>query len=515
MTERPLNFLHIISDQHLAECAGYEGHPQALTPHFDRLAETGVRFRHAYTQNPICTPSRVSILSGQYCHQHGYYGLSGPTPANLPSFLSHLREHGYRTAAIGKLHLPNDPVDWVLTHCDYWADAYGAPSRHFGGNPSEPPSAYFAYLRAKGLSHLEDSMSLDDSGINHNEARPSELTFADSVEGWALKEARHFIDTGIGGADKPWCVQVSLPRPHQCYTPDQRFWDLYSEDLDLPRTYHSDLSHRPPHFRSFAEQNRVKQFGTVFEPSDPISAARRIWRGYLACISQVDHAVGLLVEFLAESGQLDRTVIVYHADHGAYTGHFGLPEKAPGICSEKVCRVPMLWHVPGIAQAGSEVTELVENIDVAATFVSLAGVPAMPTQHGQDLTPLLRGERTTLRDIAVTEHPLSKSVRWGPWRLVHYQPEMFPDEPDVGELYHIERDPDETQNLYHTAEHKSIVDTGRRLLLEWLIRTSLVRTVHPPIKGSSGAGLDGTGPAETPAGKRVEPLLRHGQVNYL
>lgn len=117
-----MNVLLLIADQHLATCVGAEGHPQAITPNLDRLASEGVRFRHAYTANPICTPARVSMLSAQYCHNHGYYGLSGPAPDRLPSYLSHFREHGYRTAAIGVVHTPNVPRNWLEHHVDAFLD---------------------------------------------------------------------------------------------------------------------------------------------------------------------------------------------------------------------------------------------------------------------------------------------------------------------------------------------------------------------------------------------------------
>src|SRR5207247_1177119 len=112
--KRRLNVLYVISDQHQAACMGHEGHPQAITPNMDRLAAQGVRFPSAYTQNPICTPSRMSIFSGQYCHNHGYYGLNGPPPPfDLPSFLSPFRQPGYRTPAIGTVHTPDDPRTWL------------------------------------------------------------------------------------------------------------------------------------------------------------------------------------------------------------------------------------------------------------------------------------------------------------------------------------------------------------------------------------------------------------------
>ncbi|MBI1336612.1 MAG: sulfatase-like hydrolase/transferase [Phycisphaera sp.] len=474
----PLNILEVISDQHQAACTGYEGHPQAITPNMDRLAAMGTRFRYAYTQNPICTPSRVSILSGQYCHNHGYFGLSGPRPHSLPSFLSHFRGQGYRTAGIGKLHTPNDPEDWLRDHCDLYAECYSYGERSSSG---EAQSLYYDFLLAHGRSHLDDdSVALPEfRGAQQHDARPSILPLELSVEGWCVSTAKRFIDESHAAA-KPFCMQVSLPRPHQCYTPDRRFWEMYGENLDLPATFENDCAHRPPHFRAMVERARTKGKGLI-EPTDWLSTSRRVWRGYLACITQVDWALGELINHVEQLGLLGNTVIIYHADHGAYSGTFGVPEKAPGICSEAVCRVPYLWYVPGMTQARAQSTQLVENIDLAPTITSLCGLPAMDTTDGHDLTPLLRGGDQTLRGVAVTEHPWSKSIRWDRWRLVHYQPAMFPGgkDRDTGELYDIEADPWETRNLYHDPAHRATVEEGRRLLLEWLIDTTRQVTYWP------------------------------------
>lgn len=96
MTAPRPNVLFILSDQHNAKVLGHKGHPVVRTPHLDRMAAEGVRFDTAICQNPICTPSRMSFLSGQYCHNHGYYGLSGPNPNGLPSILGHFRQAGHR-----------------------------------------------------------------------------------------------------------------------------------------------------------------------------------------------------------------------------------------------------------------------------------------------------------------------------------------------------------------------------------------------------------------------------------
>lgn len=477
---------------------GCAGHVDALTPNMDRLAARGMRFTNAYTQNPICTPSRVSILSGQYCHNHGYYGLSGPAPKNLPSFLGRLRGAGYRTAAIGKLHLPNDPHDWIYSDVELMGEYLG--QSHF--------NAYFQWARAEGFFDEIDYIRIPElPGAQQHEARASKLSFKQSVEGFTVAEATRFMDAC---RDQPWAMQVSFFRPHQCYTPAKQFWDMYEGELDLPVDLYADPSHRPPHFQAMVESYR-KGVGK-FEPSDFESWARRVWRGYLASITHCDHALGVLLDHLEATGQLDRTVVVYHTDHGAYTGTFGVPEKAPGICSDLICRIPMIWSVPGITRSGSVCDQLVENVDLAPTFCSLTGTGDMPTADGIDITPLLAGDNGPVREIAVTENVWSKSVRWGDYRFVHYPREMF--DSDVGEIYDLANDPYERVNLYHDAAHRPRVEEFRRLLLEWLIRTTRTRTIHFPrrkddpktMHATDGSMLSKFGPREA---------IRRGSPNYV
>jgi arylsulfatase len=505
---RRLNVVYVIADQHQAACTGYEGHPQAITPNMNRLAASGIRFARTYTQNPICTPSRTSILSGQYCHNHGYYGLNGPAPPyNLPSFFSHFRHQGYRTAAFGKIHTPDDPRNWLADHCDELGDCY----RYFTHKPrpaneSRLSNEYADYLRNLGLLEREDSVGLPEfPGANLEDARPSNLPYEHSVEGWSVKKAIRFIDSC---GDKPYCVQVSLPRPHTWCTPDRRFWDLYPEDLALPRTLHNDPSHRPPHFQAMVKYLKNKDW--LIEPKTFEAGCRRIWHGYMGCITQVDFALGQVMDYLEKTGRADNTILIYGADHGAYEGTYGAPEKVPGICSEAVCRVPSIWRVPGITPAGHVCNQLVENIDIAPTITGLCGLPPMETTDGHDLTPLLKGDDRPLREVAVTEGPWSKALRWGPWRFVHYQREMFRE--DVGELYNLESDPDETLNLYHDAAHQATVQECRRLVLEWLIRTTSLVTAWPPPEGREFAETAADGKETNKLGPADR--VRRGLLNY-
>jgi len=132
------NVLFILSDQHNAKVLGHRGHPDVKTPNLDRLAAEGVRFDNAITQNPICTPSRVSYLSGQYCHNHGYYGLSGPNPNGLPTVLGHFRRTGYRTGAMGKIH--NPPGHGAAADAGRHRGPGGDPLRPFRQRGRQDPS---------------------------------------------------------------------------------------------------------------------------------------------------------------------------------------------------------------------------------------------------------------------------------------------------------------------------------------------------------------------------------------
>jgi arylsulfatase len=504
--QKPWNVLYVMSDQHQAACMGVEGHPQAITPNMDGLAQRGVRFMRCYTQHPICTPSRTSIFSGQYCHNHGYYGLSGPPPAvDLPSVFQHFRRHGYRTSLVGKVHTPDEPTNWLATHCDRIGDVCS-----YHGENRGLSAEYHAYLEALGLLEKEDSNRLPEfPGTQQHEGRPSNLPYRHTVEGWTVSETIRFIDES---GDRPFFAVASLPRPHECYTPDRRFWDMYPDDLALPPTIHNTAAHRPPHFQIMVEG--LKKHEWLIEPKTFDAGSRRVWHAYLACITQVDYALGELLNHLQRTGRDENTIVVYGSDHGAYSGTFGVPEKAPGICSEAVCRVPQIWYVPGLTEKGLVSHQLVENIDITPTLVSLCNLPLMETTDGHDLSPLLKGDGEPVREVAVTENVWSKALRWGPWRFVFYPRALFGA--DVGELYDLENDPNETKNLYHDAAAQGTVSECRRLLLEWLILSTRYVTALP-----GPAGLPPLSTARLAQDYKetnlvgIEDRVRRDKLNYL
>jgi choline-sulfatase/uncharacterized sulfatase len=216
-------------------------------------------------------------------------------------------------------------------------------------------------------------------------------------------------------------------------------------------------------------------------------------RGYYGVISQVDRAVGEVVDRLERIGALENTIIVYSSDHGEYAGRHGIVEKAPGICSDAVTRIPMLWRLPGKMRnsaaipAGGRSDELFESVDVSATICELCDLPPMPSSDGSSRAGLLSGASASKRGaapgkrVAITEAPWSRALTDGRFRMVIYPRAMFPTEYPEGfcELYDLEMDPDEMRNLFFDPDYR---DTVRRLkdeLLDRLLTTTRPVTVLP------------------------------------
>jgi len=462
------NVLFILSDQHNAKALSSNGHPDVRTPRLDRLAGEGVYFSNAISQNPICTPSRVSWISGQYCHNHGYYGLEGPNPGGLPTIFGHFKKSGYKTAAYGKIHCPEY---WVEDDTDEFTEIY-ADCSIAGGEE------YRQYLIKKNLLEIEDSFNFHEhpnhTGLNGCDARASLMPYEDSVEGYCVQRGTDFIKR-CNDEGAPFFLHVSLPRPHSYYTPSEPFWSMYDDkELTLPPnlSYDMDAAKKAPNLIAMAEVWRSPEW-PLFEPRTVAAATLRKYHGYLGAVSQVDHSVGLLVDLIDSLGIGDDTIIIYGSDHGDYSCEHGIMEKAPGICSDAITRVPMIWRW-GERFARRRVNEIVENVDMVSTVCTLCGLPQLETGDGTDLAPVLYGGAGDASRCGLTEFAFSKSLRRGDFRFVFYTKDYFRDAyPDgFGELYNLKEDPWEMRNLYFEREYAETVREMQNELLQMLVRTA-------------------------------------------
>jgi arylsulfatase len=460
---KPPNIVFILADQHNAKVLGHKDHPDVKTPNLDRLAAEGVRFDNAITQNPICTPSRMCFHSGQYAHNHGYYGLCGPTP-QLPTIFGHFRRFGYTTAAVGKIHCPEY---WVEDDVDHFREVSGCS---IGGNPE-----YKAFLAEHdGLKAWEDSSGRKGPYGQCMDGFPSSQPYRQTSEGWVVTESLAFMERARGG-EQPFLIHVSLPKPHSVYCPAQEFWNLYETDsIRLPPNADYEMVHKAPNLVASRRGYEDNLNWVEFEPRTYEAGRRRKLHGYLGCVSQVDFAVGEILEWLDRNRLAEDTIVVYSSDHGDYAAEHGLIEKAPGISADAITRIPYIWRWPGRFKAGHVGTEIVETVDLSQTLCALAGLEPMMTSDGKDLTPLLEGRHATQHEIGVTEFAWSKSVREGNYRLVYYPREMFADQypGGFGELYDLEQDPWEMHNLYFEPAHQERIARMQRKLMDWLVTTT-------------------------------------------
>lgn len=444
------NILFLFSDQHNAKCMSNTGYSDVKTPNMDRLAERGVRFTNAFCQNPVCTPSRISFLTGQYCHNHGYYDLFGPIPLKLYSMFEHFRKFGYRTAAIGKLHTP---FGWLEKHCDFADHLYG----EFAG---ESKGSYDLYLEKLGI--IDDSRIYPLAGKPTIDSYESEVPLEHSIERFTTKRAVDFLDSI--DTDQPWMMWVSHYRPHKQTSPSKPFGTMYDPGkLKLPPNYYDTLEGKPERQKQHRDFARSNVFLYGLEPE---AAERRFLAHYLGLVSQVDESIGILLDEVERRAGLDNTIIVYASDHGDFAAEHGMVEKVYGISYDAVDNIPLIISGPGKIREGSVCNELVEAVDVFPTFCDLAGIPTPDCVQGKSLKPFLNGENTPQKDAAFTENAWTKSIRTKEWRLVYHPYE------DSGELYDMVNDRWQLRNLYNNESYERIKIELQKKLLDWLITTT-------------------------------------------
>lgn len=435
------NILFLFSDQHNAKCLSCAGHPDVKTPNLDRIAANGVSFSNAYTNNPICTPSRMSYLSSLYPSTHGYYGLYGREPTEkLTSMFAWFSSLGYRTGALGKLHTPRY---WIERDCDFIYDEF-----------IEFPK----YLEAVGLYEKNDNRKF----CGGRDGETSFLPLEHCCETALAKQAARFIDNLGEPADRvkpvdPWFAFVSFSRPHEPYTPSAPYAFMYpAESLTLPPT---GVHENPETMR---QREHISE-----------ELLRKNVSAYLGLVSQTDYGIGLVLEHLEKRGLLNNTIIVYASDHGDYAGEHGLFEKRGGLSYNAITRVPMIFRVPG-ASRSMATDEMAEAVDVFPTLCTLAGLPAPDTVQGVSLLTSDGAPVPGARRDALTENPYRKAIADRRWRFIANLPE------EKDELYDQQNDPWEQHNL---IDDPSLAESVANLRRRLLYRVSCARQPITAING--------------------------------
>ena len=501
MSKSTKNILFIMYDQLRYDYLSYSGHKTLKTPNFDRVASRGVNFANTYVQSPVCGASRMSTYTGRYVSSHGASWNKFPLRVGEPTLGDHLRAAGMDCWLLGKTHMQADEEGMARlgiekgsiigvrqSECgfDPWVRDDGLHGNAAWGAYGENDGPYNTYLKSKGYDtenpwaiyangSVEDG-KLASGWFLENADKPANIAEKDSETPWLTREAIKFIDE----KDGPWCAHVSYIKPHWPYIVPAPYHDMFCpEDVqDLIRS-EDERNDAHPVYEAFFS-NKIAE---TFQNDD---ARTKAIIAYMGLIKQCDDQLGVLLDHLEATGKDKDTVIVLTSDHGDYLGDHWLGEK--DLFHEVSVKVPLIICDPDPAfdhTRGTACDALIEQIDLAATFIEMAGadVPAHIVE-GVSLLPLMRGERPDdWRDFVISEYDYSVTpmaqklgvashearlfmVFDGRYKLMHSEGGHRPM------LFDLKEDPNELNDLGSSNSHACVVDGLYKQLHAWSLRMS-------------------------------------------
>ncbi len=461
------NIVFVLTDDHGAHAIGCYGSVANDTPRIDEIAANGWRFDNCFVTNSLCTPSRASILTGTYSHVNGVYSLFTPIDASQPTFISQLREAGYRTAMIGKWHLghggDHDPQAF-----DYWDVV---PGQGDYWNPT--------FLNPSGRRVIDGYATDIITGLA--------IDWADSLDG-----------------DDPWCMLVWHKAPHRPWEPKPEHQALYEAPRPIPSTFWDDYSTRSASVRRTAmrvadhlNSEDLKEdppTGLTYEEA-AVWKYQRYMRDYLACVHSVDDNVGRLIDWLRDRDDFEDTLLIYSSDQGFFLGDHGWFDKR--LMFEESVRMPFVLSYPRRVESGRTFDGIVTNVDMAQTILDAAGAPHHEAMQGRSIWPDLLGARPAdeppvegfyyrywENDDVIHKAPAHYGYRTDRYKLIYYYNDGFGlpftssfTYPPEWELYDLEADPEELRNVHDDPTYAEVRDALKAAM--WREQARLGDAPHP------------------------------------
>ena len=480
--QRP-NILLVTTDQQRWDTVGALGAPGLHTPTLDRLCAEGTACTRAYCANPLCSPSRASLLTGLLPSNHGCWTVGVPLVRQRTTLAHHLRRCGYTTALVGKGHLqpclwPGSPEAAPAIFSSERFSRWHGPYYGFErcaltiGHTCEPHAAgmhYGLWLRRQGVDP-----SAFFGGQHSHELANAPGGRWDLPQRW--HSSRWVADTTIRqlqtwarrGRAQPFLLWASFPDPHPPFVAPDPWYSQQAARGDAGTPPCGAPCHwvdRPALYRAALEGRTTACFPPDTLPPagfDPgldhrtitVDVARRWRHAYFAMIAQVDHHLGRILAALDESGQADRTLVVFTSDHGELLGDHGLWGKGP-FHVESVVRVPLLWRWPGRIPAGRRCSALFSLMDLMPTLLAAAGAAIPADLDGLDQGGVLWDHAPSLRNAVRIENRATsglqlQTVVTDRYKLTAHLPG------DEGELYDLESDPQECRNLWRNPDYAAL-----------------------------------------------------------
>ncbi len=430
----PLNIVFILSDDHRYDVLSFLGHPWAETPAMDALARDGVHFKNAMVTTSLCSPSRASILTGQYMHRHGVIDnnvITGPETIFFPQYL---QKAGYQTGFFGKWHM-GDHSDAPRPGFDRWVSFRGQGYYY-------PPSAPNKW-----------QLNVDGRGI------PQKGYITDELTDYAIDWLDQINENG-----QPFFLYLSHKGIHGMYEPANRHAGRYSEkSLPVPETMANTVENytdKP----MWVKNQRNSWHGVDFAYHRETDIAEH-YRLYCEALLSVDDSLARIRQWLEDHGLADNTLVMYMGDNGFQWGEHGLIDKRTAY--EASIRVPLLGVCPKLWPPGAQVEQIVANIDIGPTILAAAGLETPPQMDGQSFLQLPIGltDESQWRQHLLYEYyweynfpqtPTMYALRTQRYKFIQYHGIW-----DIDELYDLENDPQEKKNLIHSPQHQELIKSMR------------------------------------------------------
>jgi uncharacterized sulfatase len=468
--------------------------PRIRTPNLDRLAAEGVRFDRAYCSNPVCSPSRASIITGLYPAWHHCWTIGVKLPEDVPTVGDIMQRHDYGTTLIGKAHfqplrsrpgsesiesqpLMRDLEFWRKFHGPFYGFQHLETHRNHG-DESHCGQHYAIWMEENGLPNWRDYYQ--DWPPRKDEPR--------RVHKWDLPERFHYTTwTGertVASLEQhvaqtsPFFLWASFADPHPPYLVSEPWDTMYDPDeVPLPKHTSGEFDDMPPHYRKTQEKD--PDFSMYRETHGPHGfhshlvdekLMRKHVAVYYGMISFMDHEIGRILDALDRLGIAENTIVLFTTDHGHFLGQHGLCAK-PAFHYEDMIRIPMLVRWPKQVPPGKVSNALQSQVDFAPTFLSAARIEVPGLMQGVDQLDVWRGQSDAARDHVIVEnrHEPTK-VHLRTYVDARYKMTVYRDQ-SYGELTDLAADPGELVNLWDRAEARDVkTDVLHRFINAELLR---------------------------------------------
>lgn len=479
MADKRPNIILLMCDQLRFDALGCYGNNQIHTPNIDRIALNGSTFDNHFVQNPVCSPSRCTVLTGRYPKNHGTRDNGIPLRDSEITLPQVLRDNGYVTAAIGKMHITTQFVPKEDEQDDWPEDNYGFEVIHTSCDCKT--GEYLNWLKAESPADYEEVKAQGERKMKEDRASAADKDLSGPPQVYQsginpLFHQSHWIaDRTIdlireSGKEQPFFAFCSFVDPHHPFDPPEPYASMYDPDsLEEPIGREGELEDKPPHFMKARTACGFSNEKYDYRKLSPHNWGQ-VKAAYYGMITQIDDNIGRILEAVKEKGIENDTLIMFTNDHGELMGDHGLLFKGP-FHYDSIIKSPMVLKWPGMVPQGSRYSQITEHVDIMPTLLEYAGIRPPYGVQGSSMASILRGDKGAGREYAMTEFNCydwglgMKTLTGKNYKLTYYAGESY------GELYDRTRDPNEYENLWDNEDYQQIREALLKKLLDRVIET--------------------------------------------